>query len=210
MSEGLRERKKQATREALSWASIELVVERGYGGARIEDIADVAGVSLRTFRNYFSSKAEAIAARHADRIELIAGELRARPPHESLWTAMRTAAELSVAMGLDHDPRHTAPSQQWIAGLRLMVTEPALIGEMHRVAATTEATLAAAVADRTRTDPDDLYPRLVAATFLAALNTCTTQYVRADPPIDLRALLRSAITQIAAGLPDPHEQEPVP
>jgi AcrR family transcriptional regulator len=79
VAEGLRERKKQETRIALSWAAVRLTVERGLANVRIEDIAAEAGVSLRTFRNYFSSKAEAIAAREVDRSLAIAAELRARP-----------------------------------------------------------------------------------------------------------------------------------
>lgn len=64
---GLRERKKEATRVALSWAAIRLTVERGLDNVRVEDIAEAVGVSPRTFNNYFSSKAEAIAFRHLQR-----------------------------------------------------------------------------------------------------------------------------------------------
>ncbi len=79
---GLRERKKQETRIALSWAAIRLTVERGFDNVRVEDIAAEAGVSPRTFNNYFSSKGEAIVARHLDRARLIMQELRRRPASE--------------------------------------------------------------------------------------------------------------------------------
>src|SRR4051812_41444159 len=96
MSEGLghRERRKRATRASLSWAAIRLTVERGYDKVRVEDIADAAGVSPRTFNNYFASKAEAITARHLDRALRTAEELRRRPAGEPLWTAV-TAAVLT-------------------------------------------------------------------------------------------------------------------
>ena len=69
---GLRERKKQATREALSWAALRLAVDRGLENVRVEDIAAEAGVSPRTFNNYFSSKYEAILSRHVDRVRVAA------------------------------------------------------------------------------------------------------------------------------------------
>ena len=99
MAEGLRERKKWETRIALSWAAVRLAVERGYGNVRIEDIAAGAGVSLRTFRNYFASKADAIAAREVDRTLAIAKELRARPADEPLWVANRMGPRNRRACG---------------------------------------------------------------------------------------------------------------
>jgi AcrR family transcriptional regulator len=80
---GLRERKKQQTREALSWAALRLAVERGLGNVLVEDIAAEAGVSPRTYNNYFSSKAEAITWRHLDRARRMADHASPQPE----WTA---------------------------------------------------------------------------------------------------------------------------
>src|SRR5215208_6054924 len=57
---GLRERKKLATREALSHAAWRLMVQRGLDAVTPEAIAEAAQVSPRTFRNYFASREEAI------------------------------------------------------------------------------------------------------------------------------------------------------
>jgi AcrR family transcriptional regulator len=57
---GMRERKKLATREALSAAALRLALEHGPQNVRVDDIAEAAGVSPRTYNNYFSSREEAI------------------------------------------------------------------------------------------------------------------------------------------------------
>jgi AcrR family transcriptional regulator len=75
---GLRERKKQQTLEALSWAAVRLAVERGFDRVLVEDVASAAGVSPRTFNNYFSSKAEAIVWRHLNRARQSADLIRER------------------------------------------------------------------------------------------------------------------------------------
>src|ERR1700734_2617571 len=125
---GLRERKKQQTRETLSWAALRLAVEPGFGSGLVEDIAAEAGVSPRTYNNYFSSKAEAIAWRHLDRARRTADLLRERPPDEPLWESITTAV---LAQAGDDS---AGPEPEWIAGVRLMLSEPALQGEYLKAA----------------------------------------------------------------------------
>src|SRR3954454_18953210 len=98
---GLRERKKAETRAALAWAAIHLTIERGFDNVRVEDIADAAGVSPRTFNNYFASKAEAIVSRHLDRFHRAADELRARPDGEPLWESITEVALSQVEPGAE-------------------------------------------------------------------------------------------------------------
>ena len=206
MSEGigLRERRKRATRVSLSWAAIRLTVERGYDKVRVEDIAEAAGVSPRTFNNYFASKAEAIVARHLDRAVLVAKELRRRPADEPLWTAVTNAVLTQLDPGPEVKKYPAGDESQWIAGLRLMVAEPALQGEFLRANAVAQAQIAAAVAARTGTDADrDLYPRLVAAAAGAAVNVATEHFLRADPPVPMDRLLTEAFDVLAKGLATP-------
>jgi AcrR family transcriptional regulator len=199
---GLRERKKQATRDALSLATLRLAVERGLENVLVEDIAAEVGVSPRTFNNYFGSKAEAIAVRHLDRATAAAAALRARPADEPLWTALTESVLAPFGEG------GSAPSSDWVAGLRLMIAEPALRGEYLKAQRAAEAELAVAVAERTGSDADrDLHPRLVAAAVGAAIGVAIDQWVRVDPPVPLTALLRDALQQFAAGLPVPAEAE---
>jgi AcrR family transcriptional regulator len=199
--EGLRERKKRATREALTLAAVRLASERGLENVRNEDIAAAAGVSPRTFANYFASKYEAIAARNTDRARRAAEELRSRPAGEPLWEAI-VHAVLSPLEGAERATAAPDPGLQ--AALRRMTGEPALLGETLKAGVAADGELATAVAERTGTRADrDLYPRLVAAAVTTAVHVATDQWLRADPPVPLVTLLTEALRQLAAGLPDP-------
>ena len=57
-----RELNKAATRQAISDAALELLRSRGPGNFTVEDIADAAAISRRTFFNYFSSTEAALAS----------------------------------------------------------------------------------------------------------------------------------------------------
>ncbi|MGC4893449.1 TetR family transcriptional regulator [Micromonospora sp. DT31] len=201
---GLRERKKAETRAALSWAAIRLTVAHGFDNVRVEDIAQAAGVSPRTFNNYFSSKAEAIAARHLDRSRRVAGTLRGRPTGEPLWAAIEAAVLAQFEPGPEVRQSPPGAHDEWVAGVRVMLAEPALQGEMLRAGAVAEADLARAVAERTGTDVDhDLYPHLVAAAVGAAVDAATRHFLRAQRPEPVPRLLCDALAQLAAGLPPP-------
>lgn len=201
---GLRERKKEATRVALSWAAIRLTVERGLDDVRVEDIAGAVGVSPRTFNNYFSSKAEAIAFRHLRRSLRVAEEVRSAPEDEPLWEVITQAVLRQLEPGPEVRDMPPQEPADWVAGLRVMVAEPALQSEMLRAGKIAESELAAAIADRTGTSVDvDLYPRLVAASVTAANSAALDLFLHGDAEQPMEPLLRSALTMLAAGLPTP-------
>ncbi|WP_030659798.1 TetR/AcrR family transcriptional regulator [Streptomyces rimosus] len=200
---GLRERKKAGTRAALSWAALRLAAERGLDNVKVEDIAEAAGVSPRTFNNYFSSKGEAIATHHLDRCLRIAEALRERPA-EPLWDAITHAVLPQFEPGTAVADQPAPDPAKWTAGVRTVLDEPAVQGELLRAGARAEAEIAAAVADRTGTDPEqDLYPHLVASAVMAAINTAMAHHLRTDPPVPASRLLTDALACIAAGLPAP-------
>jgi AcrR family transcriptional regulator len=198
----LRERKKQQTRQALSWAALKLTVERGLNNVLVEDIAAMAGVSPRTFNNYFSSKAEAITWRHLDRALRTAELLRARPPIEPLWESITHAV-------LAHEGYENASTtSDWTIGVRLMLSEPELQGEFLKANAIADRECAMVIAERTGTDPHrDLYPRLVAAAVGLAIQLSYERWLRSDPPVALAQPLRDALEQLAASLPVPSPRQ---
>ena len=191
---GLRERKKLATRQALSAAAIRLAIEQGFDNLRVEDIAEAAGVSPRTFNNYFSSREEAIvAARHAQ-VEQMAQALLARPAEESLLEA------IEHAMAADKD-RTPDPAREVV---RLFVCNPSLHAEFLRTAAQTSSPMIEAVAERTGTSPDDLLPQVVTSAALGALRAAMNKWMADEASPPFQDLLRDALNQLRtlAGNPD--------
>lgn len=194
---GLRERKKLETRTALSHATIRLSVERGWGNVTVDDIADAADVSVRTFRNYYSSKAEAVAAVHLDRMLRIAGELRDRPAGEPLWEAITNAVVAQFAPPDDDRSR----DRRWGDAIRLILSEPAVQAEVIRTGVVAQAEIAVAISERT--GAAGVYPALVAAVVGTATTVAVEHCLRADPPVPLIPMMREILEQVAAGLPVP-------
>ena len=191
---GLRERKKLATRAALGRAAWRLMIERGYAHVRVEDIAAAAGVSARTFGNYFSGKEEALLSVGADRGARMVAALGARPEGEDLWQALAHAMSEQFA-GVGVVPPGVARSIRY---------PPELAAAQRRLHASIEAALAAAIADRTGTDAElDLYPRLVAGVAVSATQTAFDYWRGSEPTAPFPEVLREVLRQVAAGLPAP-------
>ena len=188
-SAGLRERKKLATKQALALAAMKLAVQRGLENVRVEDIADAANVSRRTFTNYFASKEEAIASLSAGRFARAAQALRDRPASEPMADSLAEvfAAQHQAADRLD--PERLAPVQ-------MLMMSPALQGEALKTMVAAEGPLATAIAERTGADPQgDLHPRVLAAAVMAAVRTATAQWGISDG--SLPDLIRQAVRQVS-------------
>ena len=186
-------------------AAMRLAVERGIDNVLVEDIAEAAGVSTRTFNNYFSSKYEAICSLQQSRALRIGLALRARPAAEPLWEAL-VLAVLAHYEGADE-----APDREWLAGLKLVLTAPAIRGEYLKVTAEMQQALASAIAVRTGVDAEqDMYPQVLAGAVTAAAQVAVRRWFAADPPVPLRPLLRRALDQLVAacsGLPSAYLTE---
>ena len=194
---GLRERKKVATRQALGVAAMRLAMERGLDNVLVEDIAEAAGVSARTFNNYFTSKYEAICALAFDRAMRVGAALRERPASEPIWAAI-TAAVMSEYGAADR-----ALDEQWMAGIRLVTSTPALTGEYLKVQAMTQYSMAEAIALRMGAKAaGSMFPRILAAAVTAAIQAALERWLHADPPVALAPLVRQALRQLADGMPD--------
>lgn len=94
---GLRERKRAATRAAITAVARTLTAERGLNGYTVEEVCERADISRRTFFNYFPTKEDAILGHIDDDIpsdvleEFIAGG-KASPPGEISPPCSRTSS----------------------------------------------------------------------------------------------------------------------
>ena len=199
---GLRERKRRETRAALSLAALRLCLQRGWENVAVDDIAAAANVSPRTFRNYFSTKAEAVAAGHLERLLRIADNLRDRPASEPMWTAITNAVAAQFEPPAKKNER-LADANRWVERIRFVVTEPAIQGEVLKASAAAQVALADVIAERTGARlAKDLYPQVVAAVVTAVIGIVMDRWLRDGPSGPILPQLRKAFELVAAGFPE--------
>jgi AcrR family transcriptional regulator len=200
-SPGLRERKKVATKEALSQAALDLTIERGLDAATADAIAERADVSPRTFHNYFSSKEDAVLFALEKMASGFVEAFAARDPDESVLESL----EAVVVGFVESDDAF----DRMVAVTRLMAEHPALIARHVATLDTTSDPMLAEIGRRTGTDPAvDLYPRIVFhaanAVGRAVVELHITNESDAAPSRQaLVAAVHEGFAQLRRGLPEP-------
>ncbi|MEU4672061.1 TetR family transcriptional regulator [Amycolatopsis sp. NPDC023774] len=200
-SPGLRERKKLETHRILTAAAVRLVGERGLDQVTVEDIAAEAGVSARTFFNYFASKEDSVVISHADHTERslrMVERLTALPP--SLGTLEALLASVREELAEIDENR-----DEWLTRIRIIKENPGLtLRAMSLNSDAVEPTIAA-IAKRTGTDQTkDLYPSLLLSAFGSALNASLMLWRDLGGSRPLLDLVDEAVATLAAGFTDPH------
>jgi len=146
---GLRERKRAATRNAITAAARALTSERGLNGYTVEEVCEAAGISRRTFFNYFPTKEDAIIGHADDDIpaevieEFVAGGAGS-PAGQISPTLFRDLVELSLRLA-DGMSASEEETRQLIAVVK---KEPQLILRIIGVTEQREAQFARDVARR--------------------------------------------------------------
>lgn len=165
---GLREEKKRATREALREAALRLAMERGPENVRVDDIAEAAGVSPRTYNNYYSSREQAIvAAVTAEREARVAAALAERPRDVSLADAVADAIV----------EQYTDPGEHARDALLMITTRPALREAFVGTITTIERPLADAIAARLD-GADEQTAHVLAASVAAAVRVALERWLQ--------------------------------
>jgi AcrR family transcriptional regulator len=88
--DGLRERKKARTRQAISDVATRMFMERGFEAVTLAEIAGAADVSVKTIFNHFGSKEELFLDREAEILAAITLAIVDRPEGRSISEALGT------------------------------------------------------------------------------------------------------------------------
>ena len=159
----------------------------------IDEIADAAGISRRTFFRYVSAKADAVWGDFDAHVVRLEGMLAASARDQPMLTSI-CAAYVEVN---DYDQADLPMLRQ---RMRLILTEPALQAHSQVRYTAVDQVVAAHVARRTGVHPDALVPRLIATSTRAAATTAFEVWL-ADGRITLAAALRQAFDELAGGFP---------
>lgn len=159
---GLRDRKKQRTRQALIDAAMRLYRQKGFDGVTVAEIAREADVAPRTFFGYFESKEDVFLGRGDDRLERLVQAIRGRDRRESILTAVR--GEL---LRNREAPRETKSKAR--PDLSDLLQHPAIANRLRARWNRWEDILAEAIAADVGAKPDDPEPRIVAAALTGAI-----------------------------------------
>ncbi|MFK0115413.1 TetR/AcrR family transcriptional regulator [Streptomyces sp. NPDC090994] len=210
---GLRERKKRATRAALTEAAVRLAAEHGAEKVTVEAISAAAGVSVRTFFNYFDTRDDVFVLVGAESGARVRRALLAAPaalsPLQALHDAM--SAELAEA-----EQQH----ELWRLHGEVLRAAPHLLVRSLGAHLADETELAEALTERIRSGPGgappdpaasheerrkelDLYPRLLAAVAVTAVRVSVDHWCARQEERAFREVFQEVFALLAAGLPAP-------
>ena len=162
----LREQKKAVTRQSLQQAAAMLTRQQPWDTVTVDDIASAAGVSRRTFFNYFESKEAVLTSASADRSEIVVAAVRDRPADESPWEVLRAGVRASL----------TGATPESVLAFRSLWHEPSQVDTVLNIRRDLEVRLSVQIHERM---PSWTYTHahLVVGLFLTATSVATTSWL---------------------------------
>lgn len=197
---GLRELKKQMTRETIAEAAFELAREKG-PDLTVEEIAAAALVSPRTFSNYFTCKEEAIMSGVELPVPQIVEAVLEAPRTEPLVAVIRDAAVAAAG-------QRTPESLDTLRARSALADEHPALAQWYTLAYQEfEEALRDAVATRGDRPATDLHPSVVAAAVTGAIRAATKHWLHNFRGRDgFVASIDEAMQLVEAGLAEPAGQ----
>ncbi|MFE7793504.1 TetR family transcriptional regulator [Streptomyces sp. NPDC057460] len=189
--DGLRERKKRATRSALQSSAVALFRRHGPDAVTVEDICADAGVSPRTFFNYFSSKEDAVFLLEEGIPSMLQQRIIDRPAHEDPLEAIQ--AVLAERLG------ELTTGGILVGRAALLRERPELLPRIAQTNQAVQDAVIAAVAARTGLPDNDLYVRTTAAVAFAAQQAAVACW-HPDSGDDAVTVLNRAFDLVRNGL----------
>jgi AcrR family transcriptional regulator len=208
MQPGLRERKKQQTRQLIADAAWRLFADRGFDEVTVAEVARQAEVAVATVFNYFPAKEDLFYSRLETFEAVLVEAVRTREAGESVLVAFRRRLLASGGLLAQVDAGDRQALERLRTVNRVIAASPALQArEQHTLAATADA-LAALLAAETGAPAGDLRPQ-VAAHALVGVQRALVDYTRRrvltdqDPARlagDVRRAARRAFALLEQGL----------
>ena len=204
---GLRERKKERTRQAIADTARRLFAERGFEGVTVAEIARAADVAEKTVFNYFPTKEDLFYSRLEAFEEELLAAIRGRAPGESAIVAFRSF--LMEQRGV-FDTRDEDATEQLRTITRVITESPALLAREREVLGRYTEALAALLAEETGAGAGAVEPRVVAEA-LIGIHRSLIDYVRrrslagaAAPDVrrEVRREAKRAFARLERGLAD--------
>ena len=162
---GLRERKKQRTREHIAETARRLFAERGFERVSVAEVARAADVSQQTVFNYFPTKEDLVFWRLGSFEEELLDAIRAREPGEPVLAAFRRFVLQQRGLLAAPEPE----ARERLAALTRTITEsPALLAREQQIFERYTASLAALIAEELGAEGADLRPWVAANAMMGA------------------------------------------
>jgi AcrR family transcriptional regulator len=187
---GLRERKKQKTRESIQRTALRLFEKQGYEETTIEQIAAAVEISPSTFFNYFPTKEDVVLFDAYDPVAI--RMFLDRPKDEPLNVGVRhVLEELAAAFQRDEDVI--------LSRGRLFLEVPELRTRIWDEAERTQVMIAQILAERTGHRPDDFELRVTARIITAAMMEASLEWMRSNGRYGLVELANRALDVVESG-----------
>lgn len=193
MTETLVERRRRLLRADIGRIAIDLFTERGFDEVTVDDIADAAGISQRTFFRYFSSK-DAIVLDLAHRVgRRLLEAVDARPADEGAMTALR-AAYLATS--------HVEPADRprVVQLARILERTPQLQARAQGASISGNDELIARVARRMGVPRGDRRARVLVTAVTAVVGTEFQRWADSGGKGDPSEVIAAALDVLEAGL----------